>query len=101
MNLKIEQGFTYLENDYWKWWLWIEGPDDELDAIDHVVYRLHNTFPEPVRRIDNRESKFRLETAGWGVFTIRIRVMGKDGRTLASLQHDLVLEYPDGTRTEA
>lgn len=101
MSLRVEQGFEYQGNDYWTWWLWIEGPDAELDAIDHVVYKLHNTFPDPVRKVKDRTSKFRLETCGWGVFIVRIRVVGKDGTPLATLQHQLVLEYPDGKRNTA
>jgi transcription initiation factor IIF auxiliary subunit len=101
MSLHIEQGFKYQGSDYWKWWLWIGGPDSELDAIEQVIYKLHSTFPDPVRKVKDRASRFRLETSGWGVFTIRVRVIGKDGSPLATLQHRLVLEYPDGTSTTA
>lgn len=98
MSIEIAQGFDYQGDDWWKWWIWIEGPDNELDQIDHVVYTLHTTFPNPVRTIRDRDSKFRLETAGWGVFRIYAKVVNKKGLE-TFLEHDLVLEYPDGRKT--
>jgi transcription initiation factor IIF auxiliary subunit len=100
MTVRIEQGFQYQGDDWWKWWIWLEGSPQELDRIDHVVYRLHPTFPNPVRTVRDRASKFRLDAIGWGVFTIRAQVVDKDGTT-TRLEHDLVLEYPDGTPTTA
>lgn len=98
MAIEIAQGFDYQRDGWWKWWIWIEGPDNELDKIDHVVYNLHTTFPNPIRTIRDRDSKFRLETAGWGVFRIYAKVVNKKGQE-TFLEHDLVLEYPDGTMT--
>lgn len=98
--MKIAQDFHYKGEDYWQWWVWIEGTDDELDQIDHVTYILHHTFPKPIRQVDDRASKFRLETAGWGVFTIHAKVMMKGGEE-KRLTHDLELRYPDGTPTTA
>lgn len=98
MALNIAQGFEYQDNDWWKWWIWIEGLDNELDQIDHVVYTLHPTFPNPVRTINDRNTKFRLETAGWGVFQIYAIIFKKNGEEIR-LTHDLVLEYPDGKPT--
>ncbi len=98
MSLTIKQDFEYRRKDWWKWWVWIDGPADELDRIDHVVYTLHSTFPNPVRTVRERKSNFRLETAGWGVFTIYATAVGKDGSE-TELNHYLRLEYPDGTPT--
>jgi transcription initiation factor IIF auxiliary subunit len=98
--MKIEQDYKYKDKDYWKWWAWIDGTEDELDHIDHVNYILHPTFPKPIRRVDDRESKFRLDTSGWGVFTLHAKVVMKDGSE-RHLKHDLVLRYPDGTATTA
>lgn len=100
MALHISQGFEYQQTDWWKWWIWIDGPAEELDQVDHVVYVLHPTFPNPVRTVRDRNSNFRLETAGWGVFHIYAKVIHQDGREI-HLEHDLVLEYPDGTPTAA
>jgi transcription initiation factor IIF auxiliary subunit len=94
MALRIAQDFRYRGEDYWDWWIWIEGSSEELDRIDRVVYILHPTFPSPVREVKDRASNFRLKTAGWGVFLIRATVKHKDG-TETALKHFLQLEYPD------
>ena len=100
MALAICQDQKYLGKDRWEWSVWIDGPREELDGIDHVVYVLHSTFHNPVRTVKDRESKFRLTTSGWGVFTLYAKAVSKDGRE-TPLQHDLVLRYPDGTATYA
>lgn len=100
MSLKIDQDFEYQGDDWWRWWIWIEGPDAELDEIEKVVYTLHETFPNPVRVVEDRSSKFRLETAGWGIFRIHAKVYLKDG-TREKLHHDLELRYDDGRPTTA
>jgi transcription initiation factor IIF auxiliary subunit len=100
MSLSIAQEFAYQDNDLWKWSVWIEGSGQELDEIDHVVYTLHRSFPDPVRTVADRGSQFRLSASGWGVFRIYGKVVKKDGEQ-ALLHHDLVLEYPDGRATTA
>jgi transcription initiation factor IIF auxiliary subunit len=100
MPLKIEQGFRYRGDDWWQWWVWLDGATEELDQVDKVVYTLHHTFPNPVRTVSSRADKFLLRTSGWGVFRIHAAVHRKDGSVL-KLSHDLVLEYPDGTVTTA
>lgn len=95
----VAQGFRYIGDDYWDWWLWIEARDENLDKIDNVIYNLHSTFKNPVRIVNTRENKFRLETAGWGTFTIYIRVNFKD-KTVLQLEHMLVLSYPLGEQNK-
>ncbi|MCL6257475.1 hypothetical protein M3O96_00125 [Aquiflexum sp. TKW24L] len=92
---KISQNFQFVGDDWWKWSLWIEGKDMDLDEIDSVVYTLHPTFPNPVRRITNRDSKFKLESEGWGIFKIFAKIFLKDKKEI-SLEHTLFLKYPDG-----
>jgi transcription initiation factor IIF auxiliary subunit len=94
MAIRIEQGFKYRGEDYWDWWVWIEGSKEELDQIDRVIYILHPTFPNPVRELWDRSTKFLMTTAGWGVFLIRATVKHQDGKE-THLQHHLKLEYPD------
>jgi transcription initiation factor IIF auxiliary subunit len=94
MALRIEQGFKYRGEDYWDWWTWIDGSQEELDQIDRVIYILHPTFPNPVREVKDRSTKFRLKTAGWGVFLIRATVKYKGGKE-SLLTHNLTLRYPD------
>lgn len=100
MSLRIDQGFEYQGDDWWHWWVWIEGPAAELDRIEKVVYTLHETFPNPVQTIRDRATNFRLKTAGWGVFRIYAKVFFADGST-EKLQHDLELLYEDGAPTSA
>ena len=100
MPLSIQQSEEYLGKDRWKWSVWLEGAPAELDSVDNVVYILHPTFNNPVRRIDDRTTNFRLDTSGWGRFTIHAKVFHRDGQE-TTLQHDLVLLYPDGTATLA
>ena len=94
MPLKIQQDYIYKGDDWWKWWIWIEGTGEELNSIDYVIYKLHKTFPNPVRKISDRKTKFRLETGGWGVFRIYAKVYHKD-KSESNLEHDLKLYYPD------
>ena len=100
MSLDISQDETYLGKDRWEWSVWVDGPPEELDALDHVVYVLHSTFHDPVRSVGDRATKFRLRTSGWGSFTIHAKAIRKDGSEIP-LEHELVLRYPDGQATSA
>ena len=100
MAVVLKQDATYVGDDRWTWSIWLDGPAAELDSIAHVTYILHSTFLNPVREVSDRSTKFRLETSGWGTFTIYAKATYKDGHELA-LEHDLVLTYPNGTPTTA
>ena len=100
MALSIQQGQKYLGHDRWEWSLWLQGTTEELDSVDHVLYILDPTFHNPVRLVSDRTTNFRLETSGWGTFTIHAKAVHRDGRE-TPLNHDLVLQYPDGTPTAA
>ncbi len=100
MALSLKQEEHYAGQERWKWSVWVDGSPEELDQIDHVVYILHKTFPNPVREIGDRESNFRLNTSSWGTFTIYAKAVRRDGQQIP-LQHELVLRYPDGTPTPA
>ena len=98
--MKIAQSENYQGDDWWKWAIWIDCSPEELASIESVTYRLHPTFSNPVRKITNRTSNFRLETEGWGVFTIYADVEFERGPH-RKLSHELQLHYPDGTVTTA
>ena len=98
-KFEIQQNYKYIGEDYWDWSVWIEAIDSALDKIDNVIYNLHYTFPKPVRTIDTRENKFKLETSGWGGFTIYALVNFKD-KTVLELEHELELFYPNGEKCE-
>lgn len=99
MELKIERATEYQGNDYWRWSVWLSGPATDLDQVKYVEYRLHPTFPNPVRRIDSREDNFKLRSAGWGEFLIYANVATKNGDTIR-LSHRLELRYPSGQRRQ-
>jgi transcription initiation factor IIF auxiliary subunit len=92
---RIQQHQEYTGDDYWNWSVWIEASDANLNKIESVIYNLHYSFKEPVKIIKTRKNKFRLDTAGWGTFTIYARINFKD-ETVLELQHELELLYPDG-----
>ena len=96
---KIKQSEKYEGEDWWTWAVWIDAPDEKLDLIKFVEWTLHPTFPTPVRKVEDRASKFRLETGGWGTFPIFARVKMKSGGE-DKLKHELALHYPDGTLTD-
>jgi transcription initiation factor IIF auxiliary subunit len=100
MSLSIEQSQEYLGSDRWRWSVWLDGTREEIDSVDHVTYILHPTFHNPVRRITDRTTNFRLDTSGWGGFTIYAKVKFAEGNE-TTLKHDLVLLYPDGKPTLA
>jgi transcription initiation factor IIF auxiliary subunit len=94
MSLKIAQDSEFQGNNWWKWSIWIDGPAEELESIDSVTYILHPTFANPVRTVTNREENFKLKSSGWGIFTIRAKVLKTDGNTIM-LEHELELSRPD------
>jgi transcription initiation factor IIF auxiliary subunit len=98
--MRIAQSEKYQGDDWWKWAVWIECSDQELGSITSVTYTLHPTFRNPVRTVTNREQSFRLESEGWGVFTIYAKVDLENGET-ERLTHELELHYPDGSVTVA
>ena len=99
MKLRTEQAEKHQEGDWWEWSVWIEGSDEDLDQISEVTYKLHPTFPKPLRTVNDRRSKFKLEAEGWGTFHIHIMVVLKGGGKL-TLTHNLKLTYPDGSPNE-
>jgi hypothetical protein len=92
MPIQIAQSAVPTGKDHWVWSVWLEGSAAELDGVDHVVYTLHSTFSEPVRRINDRKSGFRLDSSGWGEFSIHIAVHHRSGR-VQQLKHWLQLGW--------
>jgi transcription initiation factor IIF auxiliary subunit len=70
--------------------LYIDAKQEVLEEIDEVLYTLHPTFPEPVRRHRNVETCFALQSDAWGTFPSTCEVHWKDGRVdLLGYQLDL------------
>lgn len=79
--------------------MWIDASKTELDAIENVIWHLHPTFSPTEVEIDDRFSKFALETSGWGNFLVRVTIALKDG-SKERLSQELELSYPDGSLAE-
>ena len=93
MSFEIKQKSAYKGKGWWKWSVWVEAPATELDTIKVVTYVLHPTFRDRVRKVENRATKFRLDSSAWGGFDIRVQIELKDG-SKQRLTHELVLMYP-------
>jgi hypothetical protein len=93
--MHIEQEASYTGPARWRWAVWIEGAEADLDAIDHVEYTLHPTFRNPLREVRGRRTKFRLRSSGWGEFEINAQLFMKNG-DVVHLRHWLTLTGPEG-----
>jgi hypothetical protein len=94
MDYRIAQDQQYVGGDYWNWSAWIEASPDSLAQIDHVTWLLHPSFTPS--RVESRsaDSKFRLDSSGWGTFRLRAEVHTKAGDSIA-VSRMLKLTYPD------
>ena len=63
--LRVKQEASYVGDKYWNWSVWLEGPVTELDQVEYLEYTLDPSFPNPVRRVRDRESQFKLSAGGW------------------------------------
>ena len=75
---------------YYKWAIWMEPGTSPLSEIASVEYLLHPTFKNRLRTVTDAETKFRLESKGWGEFLVEITVIKKSGEPLR-LTHWLTL----------
>lgn len=65
--------------EWFEWKVFMDEPPERLDEVESVEYRLHETFPNPVRVVEDRDSHFALRSAGWGEFEIFITVHLENG----------------------
>ena len=93
-DLSIDQTYEYKGDNYWDWSVWIKGSETNLDKIKSVTYQLHNTFPKPIVVVEDRTNNFKLETSGWGEFTIYAMLIFNDD-TVKHIKHNLKLKYPE------
>lgn len=59
--------------------IWIEASDDELSRVEQVVYRLHRSFRNPVRKSTKASTKFSIGIWTWGMFEAGATLYLKDG----------------------
>jgi prokaryotic YEATS domain/TIR domain len=100
VTLEIAQWSRFVHANRWEWAVWVEGEEAQLDKIEAVEYPLHPTFPQPVQRVRDRRTKFRLDEWCSEEFEINAHVLKKDG-TKTHLKHWLELPTPDGERAPA
>ena len=87
--------FVRKRGDYY-WFVWkvfMDEPAEKTEKVESVEYRLHETFPNPIRTVEDRDSRFALKAMGWGEFMIFITVFLKDG-TEVHTEYDLDLDKP-------
>lgn len=64
----------------YEWTVFLEADSNTLARIEGVVYTLHPTFPNPIRKVTaGREKGFPLSSNGWGEFTIYSEILFSDG----------------------
>ena len=94
-NLRLQNDSKPTAEGWWEWSVWVEGPDDEVNSLESVTYRLHPTFPNPVQTVTDPSTRFRLRGIGWGEFSIVADVHYRDGRS-ARLERWLELQEESG-----
>ena len=93
---RIAQDSRRQGSAWWQWSAWIEGTKADLDAVEEVVWHLHPTFPQSTVSCRDRATKFRLDTSGWGEFTLRASVKTREGENVP-LTHELELERDESS----
>ena len=83
--------------NFYKVWIFLEGRD--LPYVDYVVYHLHESFNEPVRKIPRSASNpnCMLVTWTWGTFELVVEVVDKKGNSF-TLNKDL--DWDQGLTTD-
>lgn len=80
-----------------QWTVNVRHPDGKSMAklVEHVVFQLHPSFPDPERKVS--EEPFELTETGWGEFHIGVTLHfhPESGIQPAKIQHPLKL-YPEG-----
>lgn len=90
--LKVENTSSYVGSGRWDWKIFVDADPKTLQQIECVEYTLHQTFPDPVRKVCNEpQNKFALSASGWGTFTVKVKVQYKDGHDEA-VEHRLVFK---------
>ena len=65
--------------DFYDWCVFVDEGLEELGLITWVEYELHPTYPDPVRRVEDRKTCFALMSSGWGNFDLYILIHFQNG----------------------
>ena len=79
-QVRMDNTARYAGSGRYDWTVFIEAEKSDLDSIAYVEYTLHPSFPEPVKRISDPNTNFALSANGWGEFSVKGKVVFKDGR---------------------
>lgn len=92
-KVEEEQG----QNNYYRWVVFMDEAPETLEQVAYVVYRLDESFPDPLRRVLDPEKRFALQEASWGAFDIYITVYLRNGDDETTVYHlDLAKFWPNG-----
>lgn len=69
----------------------IEAQDKLLDQIDYVTYYLHSSYPDPIRVIREKSTRFKLKELAWGASTLKAEVKLKDQQEPIMLSRHITL----------
>jgi hypothetical protein len=69
------------DKDFFDCMVFVSGPAPVLDRIECVEYTLHETFPNPLRKVCRpfADPNFSLSFYAWGTFDIPVKVTMQDG----------------------
>jgi hypothetical protein len=67
---------------------------DILDEVEHVIYHLHPSFPNPDRKITDRQSSFKLIARAWGEFNLNADIYFKGYEKPLNLSRYLNFPWP-------
>jgi transcription initiation factor IIF auxiliary subunit len=83
--------------NWYEWVVFMDEPADTLKLVKAVEYRLHRSFPDPIRVIDDRDTKFALRASGWGEFSMIVIVYLMNGSEVQTQYFvDLKKPWPTG-----
>jgi tetratricopeptide (TPR) repeat protein len=67
---------------WYDWEIHFDEPSQRLAEIKSVTYILHPTFPNPERKVDNKQDQFMLKGRGWGSFQVKIIINLENGESV-------------------
>lgn len=79
-EVRVDNTATYIGSGRYDWTVFLLADRSVLDSIRYVEYTLHPSFPNPIRRVYDRNTNFSLSSNGWGKFDILVKVVYTDNR---------------------
>jgi tetratricopeptide (TPR) repeat protein len=67
---------------WFDWDIFIDAPDDIINTIDSVTYRLHPTFRDRIRTVREKKDNFKLHGRGWGEFSVEVDIQLSNGNKI-------------------